>query len=78
MYWVWNHKEQVGGMSFLPASDAQYAQMPYIEISQDEYERLHAKFPEIDFSKVWRYEESDLTNAAQELACSSGACEITL
>lgn len=78
MYWVWNHREQVGGMSFLPASDAQYSQMPYIEISKEEYERLHAKFPEIDFSKVWRYEESDLTNAAQELACSSGACEITL
>lgn len=78
MYWVWNHREQVGGMSFLPASDAQYAQMPYIEISQEEYERLYAKFPEIDFSKIWRYEESDLTNAAQELACVSGACEITL
>jgi ribonucleoside-triphosphate reductase len=78
MYWVWNHREQVGGMSFLPAFDAQYAQMPYIEISQEEYDRLFAKFPEIDFSKVWRYEESDLTNAAQELACSSGACEITL
>lgn len=77
MYWVWNHREQVGGMSFLPASDAQYAQMPYIEISEEEYNRLYAKFPSIDFSKIWRYEESDLTNAAQELACSSGACEIT-
>lgn len=78
MYWVWKHKEQVGGMSFLPASDAQYAQMPYIEISKEEYDKLYAKFPEIDFSKVWRYEESDLTNAAQELACSAGTCEITL
>lgn len=78
MKWVWEHREQVGGMSFLPSFDAQYAQMPYVEINKDEYEKLAANFPEIDFSKVWRYEESDLTNAAQELACVGGACEVSL
>ena len=78
MKWVWEHREQVGGMSFLPSFDAQYAQMPYIEIKKDEYEKLAANFPEIDFSKVWRYEESDLTNAAQELACVGGSCEVSL
>ncbi|MFN5059845.1 MAG: ATP cone domain-containing protein [Chloroflexota bacterium] len=78
MKWVWEHREQVGGMSFLPSFDAQYAQMPYIEINKDEYEKLAANFPEIDFSKVWRYEESDLTNAAQELACVGGSCEVSL
>ena len=65
-------------MSFLPTFDAQYDQMPYTEIAKEEYERLAAEFPEIDFSKVWRYEESDLTNAAQELACVGGSCEISL
>jgi hypothetical protein len=25
---------------------------------------------------VYRYEASDMTNAAQELACSAGVCEI--
>ena len=78
MKWVWEHREQVGGMAFLPSYDANYAQMPYVEIDKEEYERLAAEFPEIDFSKVWRYEESDLTNAAQELACVAGACDITL
>ena len=78
MKWVWEHREQVGGMSFLPTFDAQYDQMPYVEIAKEEYERLAAEFPEIDFSKVWRYEESDLTNAAQELACVGGSCEISL
>jgi ribonucleoside-diphosphate reductase alpha chain len=63
-------------MSFLPASDAKYAQMPYEEITKEEYEVLSAKFPAIDFSKLWRYEEEDYTKAAQELACSAGACEI--
>jgi ribonucleoside-triphosphate reductase (thioredoxin) len=79
MKWVWDHREQIGGLSFLPSFDAQYAQMPYTEIDKAEYERLAAGFPEIDFSKVWRYEEEDLTNAAQELACmAGGVCEIEI
>lgn len=76
MKWTWEHRDQIGGLSFLPSFDAQYAQMPYVEIAKEEYERLVAAFPPIDFSKVWRYEEEDLTSAAQELACASGACEI--
>jgi ribonucleoside-diphosphate reductase alpha chain len=76
MKWVWEHRDQIGGLSFLPAFDAKYDNMPYVEITKEEYERLAGEFPEIDFSKVYRYEEEDLTNAAQELACSAGYCEI--
>jgi ribonucleoside-diphosphate reductase alpha chain len=76
MKWVWDHRDMVGGMAFLPAFDAQYAQLPYIEISAEEYHKLASAFPKIDFSKVYRYEREDLTNAAQELACSAGLCEI--
>jgi ribonucleoside-triphosphate reductase len=75
--WVWEHQSVIGGMSFLPAFDAQYAQMPYVEIEREEYERLAAAFPDIDFSKIYRYEEEDLTTAAQELACMAGVCELT-
>ncbi len=78
MKWVWEHRDQIGGLSFLPTFDAKYDNMPYVEITREEYERLAASFPEIDFSKIYRYEEEDLTNAAQELACSSGTCEIDL
>ena len=78
MKWVWEHRDQIGGLSFLPAFDAKYDNMPYVEITREEYERLAPAFPEIDFSKVYRYEEEDLTNAAQELACSSGICEVDL
>jgi len=78
MKWVWDHRDQIGGLSFLPSFDAQYSQMPYMEISKDEFTRLSSEFPEIDFSKVWRYEEQDLTTASQELACLSGVCEIEI
>lgn len=74
--WVWEHRDLIGGMAFLPAFDAAYAQMPYQEITQQEYDKLRASFPEIDFSKLYRYEEEDYTKAAQELACVAGACDI--
>lgn len=76
MKWVWEHRDVIGGMSFLPDSDAKYDNMPYVEISQAEYERLAAEFPVIDFAKIYRYEHEDLTNAAQELACVAGNCEV--
>ncbi len=74
--WIWEHQDKIGGMAFLPAYDAQYDQMPYVEIGQEEFEKLNAEFPEIDFSKLYRYEEEDLTTAAQEFACLAGGCDI--
>lgn len=76
MKWTWEHLDVIGGMTFLPDMDAQYVQMPYVEITKEEHEILAEKFPKIDFSKLYRYEEEDLTKAAQELACMAGACEI--
>jgi ribonucleoside-diphosphate reductase alpha chain len=50
--------------------------MPYMEIDKKEYEKLVSEFPEIDFSKIYRYEEEDFTTAAQELACMAGNCDV--
>lgn len=74
--WIWAHQHQIGGMAFLPAFDANYDQMPYIEITAEEFEKRNAAFPDIDFSKIYRYEDKDLTTAAQEVACSAGHCDL--
>ncbi|MCA9923270.1 MAG: hypothetical protein KC421_12900, partial [Anaerolineales bacterium] len=74
--WIWEHQDKIGGMAFLPAFDAQYDQMPYVEIDQEMYDRLANAFPNIDFSKIYRYEEEDLTTAAQEFACMAGGCDM--
>jgi ribonucleoside-diphosphate reductase alpha chain len=73
--WIWVYQDKIGGMAFLPAFDAQYDQMPYIEIAEKEYEQQAADFPVIDFSKIYRYEAEDLTTAAQEFACLAGGCD---
>ena len=74
--WVWNHREFMNGVSFLPFSDAKYEQMPYVEITQTEYNKLVEEFPEIDFGLLHDFESEDLTTSSSELACVSGVCEI--
>ncbi len=74
--WTWENQDKIGGMTFLPAFDASFDQMPYMEISKEEFEKLNSEFPDIDFSKIYRYEEEDFTTAAQELACMAGNCDV--
>jgi ribonucleoside-triphosphate reductase (thioredoxin) len=76
--WVYDKQDKIGGMTFLPAFDAQFDQMPYVEITKEEYDKLAKDFPNIDFSKIYRYEEEDYTTAAQEIACMSGNCDMEL
>lgn len=73
--WVYEHFNDIGGISFLPYADHIYEQAPYKEITKDEYERAVAAFPELDFSEV--VENTDETTGSQELAClAGGSCEI--
>lgn len=74
--WVWKNKDIVGGMTFLPRDNAQYNNMPFVEITKEEYEKRILSFPKIDWSLIEYYEKEDHTTAAQEVACVSGACEL--
>lgn len=75
--WVYKNIDRMSGVSFLPYSDHSYKQAPFQECSKEEYEALLAKMPkEVDWSILQKYESSDQTTGSQELACSSGVCEI--
>ncbi len=74
--WLRRHRDVVGGLSFLPHSDAAYEQMPYVEIDEAEYERRLAAFPAIDWSRIVDFEDHDETTASQELACTGDRCEL--
>lgn len=74
--WVWERHDLIGGMSFLPRDDAQYNLMPYQEITEERYKELVSAFPAVDYAKLYRYEQSDMSTAAQELSCFAGQCEI--
>lgn len=74
--WVYENWDIVGGISFLPASDSVYAQAPYEEISEAEYQKRAATFPLIDYAKLAYYEHDDQTTVAQDFACVSGQCDL--
>jgi ribonucleoside-diphosphate reductase alpha chain len=73
--WIFQNQEIIGGMSFLPEDDTHYPQMPYEEISKEEYEKLVSEFPDIDFALLY-FEKSDYTTSSQEVACVANSCEI--
>jgi ribonucleoside-triphosphate reductase len=74
--WVYQHMEDIGGVSFLPHSDHVYQQAPYQDITQAQFEELNAGFPKIDWNKFDSYEHEDNTTASHEMACSGGVCEL--
>ncbi len=74
--WVYEHWDIVGGLSFLPKSDHVYQLAPYEELTEEQYLARASIFPDIDFAQLVRYETSDTTTGAKELACSAGTCEI--
>ena len=75
--WVWEHFNEVSGISFLPFSDHSYKQAPYQDCTESEYKELLHKLPSsIDWRELGTYEEEDNTAGTQTLACSGQSCEI--
>jgi len=74
---VYEHFDEMSGVSFLPHSDHTYQQAPYQDCNKEEYEALLSKMPEkIDWSKLSSYEKEDSTSSSQAFACTGDSCEI--
>jgi ribonucleoside-diphosphate reductase alpha chain len=73
--WVYNNFDMVSGIAFLPFDGGNYRQAPYIQCTKVQFDELVAKTPTtIDWSEF--SEDSDYTEAAKELACMGGFCEV--
>jgi hypothetical protein len=75
-HWVYKNWKYVTGLSFLPRDGGKYEQAPFEEITEEEYERLADKIPEIDYSQLGRYEKQDETQGGKELACTGDKCDL--
>ena len=74
---VYNHFDEMSGVSFLPYNEHTYQQAPYQEVGKSDYEFLLSCMPSgIDWSKLSEYELEDNTAGSQTLACSGDSCEI--
>jgi len=74
---VYDHFDEMSGVSFLPYNEHTYQQAPYQEVGKSDYETLLSIMPDkIDWSKLKEYEAEDNTSGMQTLACSGDSCEI--
>ena len=72
---VWNHFDEMSGVSFLPEDGGSYRQAPYEECTFKEYEELLTKLPpELDWDSI--IEDTDNVEGVQNLACTADGCEI--
>ncbi len=76
--WVYEHFDEVSGISFLPHTDHTYQQAPYQDMTSEEFALWQKEHPvpEVDWREMATYEKTDNTVAMQTLACTSGACEL--
>lgn len=75
--WLYEHFDDVSGISFLPRTEHTYKQAPYQDITEETYNELVAKMPTINWGMLSTYELEDQTTGTQELACTAGGCEIS-
>jgi len=71
---VWDHFDEMSGVSFLPYDGGTYRQAPYEDCTEEEYNTLKSGMPTIDWTKF--IEVTDNVEGAQLLACTAGSCEI--
>ena len=75
--WVYDHFDEISGISFLPHSDHSYRQAPYQDCTWNEYEEMLKKMPvDVDWSGLGEYEKEDNTSGSQTLSCTGNSCEI--
>lgn len=74
--WVYDHFDEVSGISFLPHTDHTYQQAPYQDMTREEFDswREQHPMPDVDWTDLSELEDN--TIAMQTLACTNGSCEL--
>ena len=73
--WVYDHFDEMSGVSFLPYDGGTYRQAPYETITKEEYENTIINIPTtVDWDNL--IEMVDNVEGVQTLACTAGSCEI--
>ena len=76
--YVYEHWDEIVGISFFNYNGGKYELAPYQEITKEQYNKMVARFPTLDFTQLWKYEKitGDTTRASQEFACAGSSCDI--
>ncbi len=72
---VWEHFDEMSGVSFLPNDGGTYRQAPYEDCTEEQYYTMLKTIPtSIDWDSLVEY--TDNVKGTQTLACSADGCEI--
>lgn len=76
--WVYEHFDEVSGVSFLPHTDHTYQQAPYQDMSAEQMADWLERHPQptVDWADLAEFEKTDTTTGSQTLACVAGVCEL--
>lgn len=73
--WVYEHFDEVTGVSFLPMDGGTYRQAPYEECTEEQYNQLRMLVPDsVNWDNFKEYDDN--VEGAQTLSCTAGGCEI--
>lgn len=76
--WMWANRDYYNGISVLPFFGAEaYPQLPFEDITKEQYEEMLPMLQGIDISKVFEEDGGSSINLSAELACAGGGCEVT-
>ena len=72
--WMWENKETFNGLSVLPYFGGSYTQAPFQDITKEQFDEMVKHLHGVDLSKVIEFDDN--TALMENVACSSGQCEI--
>ena len=74
--WMWDNQDTFNGLSVLPffSSDTTYPQLPFEDITEEQFNEMAQHLHSIDLSKVVEFDDN--TALMEQAACSGNACEI--
>lgn len=74
--WVYDHFDDISGVSFLPFNGGDYKNAPYEDLTEAQYNQMVKKSPKIDYSQLSKYEKEDNTEGAKTYACTGNTCSL--
>jgi len=74
--WLWNNWDDIVAVSFVSLDDSFYAQMPYEEITKEEYEKRINNMLHFIPSLISKYEKDEMVIDPGDESCSNGVCPI--
>lgn len=71
--WIWENREHLTAISCFPHVDANYKQMPFEDITKEQYEELSKNLHKIDLSRVIEM-DANINHVRDSVACSGSGC----